>query len=55
MRRLQPAGRRTPEGAGDHAMNLRANAGQVRTMPRRFLEELAIVANSCAAAIEKPP
>jgi len=55
--KLQPAGRRTFEKAREIAMNLQANVLTALPPDRRerFLEELAIVADSCAAAIEKPP
>lgn len=54
--KLEPAGRRTFERAREIAMNLQ---GQVLTaIPSdrrdRFLDDLAIVADSCSAAIGKP-
>jgi DNA-binding MarR family transcriptional regulator len=53
--KLQPAGRRTFEKAREAAMDLQTQVLVALPSERRerFLEELAIVADSCAAAIEK--
>jgi DNA-binding MarR family transcriptional regulator len=53
--KLQPAGRRTFEKAREVAMSLQAQVLTALPPDRRerFLDELAVVADSCASAIEK--
>lgn len=55
--KLQPAGRRTFEKARNAAMELQEQV--LAALPARqrttFLEELELIADSCAAALEKPP
>ena len=55
--KLQPAGRRTFEKARKVAMELQEQVLAALPPDRRpaFLDELELIAHSCAAAAEKPP
>lgn len=55
--KIQPSGRRTFEKARQVAMELQDSILSALPAPRRrkFLEELELIAESCAAALEKPP